>query len=149
MDQAEAAARALDSEAEDVHMMRALETAIAVSYARIFTQSSLLRLDADEYAPADGSLVPLHRMLRDLRDRVYAHTDKNSGRDAAMEITAATGLGGSELYGIQPAFGLQARESWLPFPREAIPDALSLFDAQRERFRREAAEIQIRLDFGS
>jgi hypothetical protein len=88
-------------------------------------------------------------MLLRLRDKVYAHTDKDSGRDATMEITAATGLGGRELYGIEPAFGLKATEEWLPFPREAIPDALKLFDAQRDRFRREAAEIQIAFDFGS
>jgi hypothetical protein len=53
-DQAAAATRALDSEADDHVLIRALETAIAVCYARAFTTSTLLQL-GDEYAPAAGT----------------------------------------------------------------------------------------------
>ena len=51
MDQAIAAAHALEAESRHVALMRALETAIAVCYARAFTTSSLLSLDGAAYAP--------------------------------------------------------------------------------------------------
>src|SRR5436190_5915133 len=69
-------ARALDAETDDYNLMRALETAIAVCYARVFTTSSLLRLDLDEFEPAEPALAELHQWLYKLRAKVYAHTDK-------------------------------------------------------------------------
>jgi hypothetical protein len=143
MDQAMAAAQALEAESHEVALMRALETAVVVCYARAFTTSSLVRLDAVAYAPTIERLTNLHDDLLKARDRVYAHTDKASGRSASIEVISATGLG--NLAGLPVGFGFEARESWLPFPREAIADAVSLFETQRERFRREAAELELRL----
>jgi hypothetical protein len=143
MNHARAAARALDVEANDVDLMRALETAIAVSYARAFTQSSLLRLDADTYEPLDPELAEIHRQLCKLRDKVYAHTDKDGGRSASVTVQSATGLG--NLGGLPGKIGLIATEEWQPFPRAAIPSAIRLFEGQHARFQHEASLIAIEL----
>jgi hypothetical protein len=136
MQQAAAAAKALNVEAYDVALIRALETAIAVSYARPFVTSSLLRLNEAEYVPEDVQLAKLHAFVLDLRDKVYAHTDKQSGRDA--EILFATGSEGTpEVSGL--------RDEWIPFPRAAIPSALALFELQGKRFVDDALDIEQRL----
>jgi hypothetical protein len=81
MAQARAACDMLDEETEDRHRARALEAAIAVCYARAFTQSTLRRLDAHVFAPTLGtSHLTVHDMLLALRHKVYAHTDEDSGR---------------------------------------------------------------------
>jgi hypothetical protein len=144
MNHAHAAASALDAEADEVNVMRALETAIAVSYARAFTNSSLLRLDAEDFAPADPDARRLHEYLLELRDTVYAHTDKNSGRTATIDVISATGLG--NLGGLPVSFGTEVWEEWLPLPREWIPAMQSLFREQQNRLREEAAAIQLQLD---
>src|SRR6266699_213355 len=69
MDHAEAAARALEKEAYDVSLMRALETAIAVSYVRAFTKSSLMTLP-DDYVPTTSPDAELHEWFRDRRDQL-------------------------------------------------------------------------------
>jgi hypothetical protein len=136
MHQAAAAAEALRDEAYNVALMRALETALAVSYARPFTKSSLVGLDESQYMPEDAQLAELHALLLDLRDKVYAHTDKDSGRGA--EIMLETGADGAlEISGL--------RDEWIPFPRVAIPSACALFELQAERFLNEALDIQCRL----
>jgi hypothetical protein len=53
--------------------MRALETAIAVCYARAFTQSKLHRLDLGKYEPADPQLAELHRTVRATRQGLCTH----------------------------------------------------------------------------
>ncbi|MEO5576453.1 MAG: hypothetical protein ABIR67_15125 [Gaiellaceae bacterium] len=144
MDQAIAAAKALERESEDVHLMRALETSLVVSYARAFTTSSLHKLDREEYRPRDAELAQMHDELITLRDRAYAHTDKQSGRDVTMTITATTGFqeGAKE-----PAkLDMTWREEWLPLSREAIPAAITLCEGQRAGLREEAAQIQATLD---
>jgi hypothetical protein len=136
MDQAEAAVHALDAETENVALMRALETAIAVTYARAFTQSNLHTL-ADEWAPLHGPQLELHTALIDLRDQRYAHTDRpmKSGRRPSItvvEIDAQT-------------FEYQTGEEWMPLPREALPEITALLNFQRIRFQAKAAEIQLQL----
>ena len=87
MQHARAAVDALENERTDVDLMRALETAVAVSYARAFSQSSLLRLNSDDYRPADRELADPHGELLNPQNKVYAHTDKDSGRSTSVEVT--------------------------------------------------------------
>jgi hypothetical protein len=139
LDQAAAAARALDAEAEDHALMRALETAIAVCYARAYTTSTLLQL-GDEYAPAAGtSGAELDEFLKRLRDKVYAHTDKASGRTTSTIISTDHGPDATIRI-------VEWREEWLPFPREYIPAVIGLCERQALRFRTEAGHIQHQLD---
>jgi hypothetical protein len=63
MEHAAAAARALEAEADDLPLMRALETAIAVCYTRAFTASSLMTI-ADAYVPTEPADAELHEFLR-------------------------------------------------------------------------------------
>ena len=137
-DQAAAAARALDAEEEDLAMMRALETAIAVCYSRAFTQSTLLKLGS-EFAPAAGTAdAELHEVLMAARNKLYAHTDREGGR-RTMARTATQPS--------QETAGLvEWREEFLPFPRGYIPEVLDLCSRQAERFRGQAAAIQVLLD---
>jgi hypothetical protein len=67
-------------DAEDVSLLRALETAIVVCYCRAFTESRLRRLNRT-FAPAPRTPErELHRILMNLRRQVYAHTDPVGGR---------------------------------------------------------------------
>ena len=129
MDQAIAAARALGSESDGL-LARALETAIAVSYMRPFTGRPPHRLP-DEYVPSSED----HSLLEDLRHKVYAHTDKASGRTTSVEAAARDG----------EIVSIQFREPWQPLPREILPRLIQHFEAQRERFRTEAASIHVQL----
>lgn len=135
MNQAKAAARALHLEAHNVHLMRALETAMAVCYARAFTTSTLMTLP-DEYVPTTAPHAKLHKWFRDRRDEAYAHTDKKSGRDASAKLIEVDGR-------FEPA---EWRVEWLPFPREWIDPALDLYTRQRDRFRTDAARIQAEIE---
>jgi hypothetical protein len=136
--QAAAAAQALDGEADDLALMLALETALVVCYARAFTTSSLLQL-GDEYAPAAGTAdAELHEYLMDRRHKAYAHTDKASGRRIKEEVLLETGD--------TTAVVVEWEEEWLPFPRDLIPRVTDLCWRQAERFRSEAALIQLQLD---
>jgi hypothetical protein len=137
MDQAAAAARALEPGIEDYNLARALETAIAVCYARVFMQSSLYRLDRAKYEPADPRLARLHRMLCDLRATVYAHTDKSGGRDASIIAESPIALPG--------VIDFLRSESWTPLPRSDIEVARELFAVQRRRFHDEAGKIYLLL----
>ena len=137
-DQAAAAAHALDAEAEDAALMRALETAIAVCYSRAFTQSTLLRLGGEYGPPAGSADAELHRFLLRTRDKVYAHTDKTSGRRTSTNVSLATGDA--------TVITVEWQEEWLPFPREYIPGVIDLCGRQALRFRTEAAAIQLHLD---
>jgi hypothetical protein len=139
MVQAEAAARALESEHGNVALMRALETAIGVCYARAFTQSSLKTLPP-EYIPTTPDDARLHPYLCELRDKVYAHTDKSSGRAASIKAEAAIDA---------EAAVLKMTEQWNAFPRELIESAVGLFHRQRGRFLDDAVAIQTRLDAAS
>jgi hypothetical protein len=145
MEQAAASARALGDGANDVHLTRALETALAVSYARAFTQGSLLRLDRADYRPCDPTLADLHDELIRLRDKVYAHTDKASGRSTT--VTTTTSIGRRAEGDTEITIEMEYREEWPPFRREAISDAPRLFEGQRDRLLSEAADRQVRLEW--
>jgi hypothetical protein len=134
MDQAAAAARTLEAETDGV-LARALETAMAVCYMRAFTTSSLMTLP-NQFVPTTSPDAELHARLRDLRDKVYAHTDRASGRSASMKISGVDG----------DVVSLEWREEWMPFPREAIPSVVALFERHRDLCRTEAGRLQVRLD---
>lgn len=139
MEQADAATMALERTVEpgEFMLMRALETAIAVCYARAFTKSTLLRLSLAEYEPSEPQLAQLHKDLYDLRDEVYAHTDKSGGREASLIVASATD---SKL----PAtVNFLRNEQWPAIERAALPEIRRLCALQRDRFHGEAGRIEI------
>ena len=136
MDQAHAAATALRVDlSDDESFRRALETAMAVCYMRPFTRSSLMTLP-NEYVPTTWPDADLHAGLKNLRNEVYAHTDKDSGRTASMKAMGKSG----------DTVTLEWREEWLAFPIEDIPAALSLFVRQQNRFLIDAVSIHVELN---
>lgn len=135
MQQAEAAARALEAETEDLPLMRALETAMAVCYVRAFTPSTLGTLSS-QYVPATPPDSDLHRWFRERRDKEYAHTDKKSSRTASIKVVGWTG----------DVVNVEWHEQWDAFDRELIAPAIDLFQRQSERLRRDGAKIQVLLD---
>ena len=133
MTQSIAAAKRLETE-PDGDLARALETTIAVSYMRPFTGQPPGRLP-DEYLPSGDPDAEYHAELKDLRDKVYAHTDRASGRSVSVELATRDG----DI--VQVTF----KEQWLPLPREALPGLISHFERQRDKFTTEAASIHIQL----
>jgi hypothetical protein len=141
--QAAAACNMLDEETTDASRTRALETAIAVCYARaftkstIFTQSTLKRLPEEAFAPKKGTRErELHDMFLTLRNKVYAHTDEESGR--VIERLTRTEEGDIATLAYQ--------ESWPPFDRVLLDPIRDLCQKQVESFRLEAARILHAID---
>jgi hypothetical protein len=93
MEQAKEAARAIEREGEreaagkepNVQLVRALEAALAVCYWRPFTNNSVGRLDPVADGSSGSGLADLHRTLKSMRDKAYAHTDVQSGRRADVK----------------------------------------------------------------
>jgi hypothetical protein len=133
MEQAEAAARALEAETENLPLMRALETAIAVCDARAFTKTTLGTL-SPQYVPVTPPDSDLHAWFRDRRDKEYAHTDKKGSRIASVE--------GGRLDG--NVVTVMLREQSEPSPRELIALAIELFQRQRHRLREEGTREGVR-----
>jgi hypothetical protein len=131
MDQAAAAATALDGEHENVNLMRALETAIAVCYARPFTDSSMVdRLKASKWVAQEDR--QLHDFLMNGRNKVYAHTDVASGRSTGgMRITISKGIA-----------SVAYSEGWWSFPREFIAPVVDMCQRQAQDLRTEAVKIE-------
>jgi hypothetical protein len=135
MQQAEAAALALEAETENVALMRALETAMAVCYARSFTQSTLEMLPSD-YVPTTPPDSDLHKWFRERRNKEYAHTDKKSSRTASVKVVGWEG----------DIVNVELHEQWDPFPRDLIAPAVDLFQRQCDRLRRDGTKIQVFLE---
>jgi hypothetical protein len=134
MDQAAAAARALETEDEYL-LARALETAIAVCYMRPFTKGSLGELPPS-FVPAADPDARYHAELKTLRNKVYAHTDKAGGRSASMNVDAVD----------EGLVTFAHRDVWFPIERGALPTLIDFFARQAGHFRREAAHIQAKLE---
>ena len=134
MDQTTAAAVALRSDtSDDENWRRALETAIAVSYMRPFTTGAWKL--PNKYVPRARGPKELHTRLNDLRNKVYAHSDKASGRSASMKtVTTSAGIE-TISYG----------SSWWAFPIEDLPAVQALCHDQRQRFLTDAAAIHVQL----
>ena len=129
MRQASMAARTLTSEHVNEDLCRALETAIAVCYARPFTRDSDRKRLDDKWAPEETPL--LHKALLALRHQVYAHTDPNTEARQLIDL--------SEFFGES---GHGHTEAWLPLNRDVLPTIVWMCDAQAERFIREAQELE-------
>jgi hypothetical protein len=145
LNQTVAAVRALqaDYEAEqqgelvDHDLRRALETAIVVCYARAFTANRGVRPLDSAHEPTDRALAALHRKLCWLRDKRYAHTDAESGRDASLEAQAETGFG--DLRGVPATYW--RNESWLPLECDFLDQIPKLARVQAQTFLHRAGEI--------
>jgi hypothetical protein len=135
MRQAEAAIRALlaTTEEDDVNLMLALETSIAVCYGRPFTDNQGVGQLARKWAPDDPGARSLHDQLLVSRKKAYAHTDEDSGRDV---------IDRSELYDD----GLKGfEESWLAMDREVLAAVAANGRRQEDRFQTAASELVRRL----
>jgi hypothetical protein len=114
MTQAIAAVRALKSETDET-LARVYETALVVSFMRPF--SGKLRLPETYYeeppSPDDAKLVA---DMKTLRDKVYAHTDKDTGRRASPITIRVEG----ELV------HLSWNEAWVPLPRERLDAVIEI-----------------------
>jgi hypothetical protein len=76
-------------------LIHVLETGVVVAYMRPFTQSHTYKpLSRDESVPPEWHAM--HDELKELRDKVYAHTDDHPSRDASFTFggDAATGVSG-------------------------------------------------------
>jgi hypothetical protein len=87
MREAAAAGRSLAAMIEDLehrgydsHAGRALQTAIAVCYARPFAETNRLGTLRKKWRPEDPVGRDVHEALCEMRNRVYAHTDPDGGR---------------------------------------------------------------------
>jgi hypothetical protein len=135
MQQAAEAARMLQEESDGTRA-RVLETAMAVCYMRPFTTSDLKI--PDDYVPAAGADKAAHDNLKTLRDKVYAHTDRASGRairDFRIDV-------GSEIV------HFTWEEGWMPFPRENLPFVIDLCESRVKRLQVDAALIQREVEGG-
>jgi hypothetical protein len=132
--QAAGAARALESQHDDVYLMRALETAIVVCYWRPFSASNKIGGLADKWAPQGDRHSELHRTLRNLRNQAYAHTDETSGRIGDVRPLSV----GDQVHHV-------TGESWWAFPREWIPEIVKLCIEQSVRFIKAAEDIAAEL----
>ncbi len=135
MVQAAAAADALSAESDDVSKMRAFETALVTCYARPFTKGTGVGpLRPKKWVPA-GKPRQLHHTLMLLRRKVYAHTDADSGRSARIEpVTGSDGV-----------VHLTIAGGWWAFPRDWLPDIVTLCVTQAVRFRQEAVKLYSKL----
>lgn len=132
MRQAAAAARALEHE-EDVDLARALETAMMVCFMRPFTRSDLQV--RDELWPTGEDRKRLDEIKRH-RDKIYAHTDKESGR-WAMSAFVTVNDNDSEI---------AIREDWYPMSRDVVPDFVALCKRVEDGLLHAAGGLQLVLD---
>jgi hypothetical protein len=118
-----------DDAIRDVHLERALETALVVCYARAFTRSNFM--DAPpEYVPSEDDEW-LHNMLMEYRHWIYAHTDKKGGRAASVDF-----VGG------EAAFS----ETYRPIPEQYFPDILDLAGRLSAEYHDEAERLARELE---
>jgi hypothetical protein len=138
MAQAKAACDMLEEETEDHVRARALETAIAVCYARAFTVSNLRTLSSRAFGPKKGTdQRVLHDALLQLRKKVYAHTDVESGRSIG-DITINFGERGDIAH-------VTHRESWHPLDRQLLDSIRELCESQHSRFGLEGTRLALAL----
>lgn len=134
MEQVIAASQALIADSGGDHQFRrALETAMVICYARPFAEArgfGQLKGKGQDAPPEElhGFRETHDRVIR-LRNKVYAHTDIESGRDATIVVTTDDD-GNPQLAGYW--------EQWTPLEGVSVPDLIGLAAYQRERFRAEA-----------
>jgi hypothetical protein len=113
----------------------ALETAIAVSYARPFSARNKLGALPDRWRPRVGTPErELHDWLIQERNRRYAHTDEDSGR-LVLHRNEPDGRGFDGLVVLR-----------LPYPRDRLPAIRALAADIGDRLWTAAFELQRRLE---
>jgi hypothetical protein len=135
MDAAAGAAQALIERAAP-RADHALEVAMVVCYARPFRQSKewVAPLGEDEWCPDDENAARLHRGLLLHRDKTFAHTDRESGRDV---VDVGTMLGdGTPFYAVSYPEGIR---------QELRSRIAGLCETQRGRFRGECRRLEAQL----
>jgi hypothetical protein len=133
MDDVKHAGRTAEKE-PDARTLRLLATALVVSYMRPFTHSTLATLR--EFEPTDEPDAALHGWLAELRDQVYAHTDKDAYRYASFGIVDEN-LTEDDWWGYVT--------SSRPFPPSVIPDVVALANRLQSAFEAEARRVWISL----
>jgi len=133
MRQAAAAARTLVTE-DDRDMARVLETGMVVSYMRPFTGRPPGRLP-EAYVPQAAAGAEYHAELKDLRDRLHAHTDEESGR--VVSVLSAVREG--------DVVSVQWHEQGPAISPEELPGLIEHFERLRDRFGSEAPSIHVQL----
>jgi len=135
MEEAAEAAKALMT-TDEGPLAFALETGMVTAYARPFTASDLRvprGFDELDYEPDRR----LHEELMTLRDKVYAHTDDESGREIAnYNLTEDAEAGTAE---ISYLIGR------IPIDRERLPLVIGLCERQEDRFKRAAIRLHFML----
>jgi hypothetical protein len=133
MRQAAAAADHLATEHRNGDLCWALETAIVICYSRPFARGNKTGTLGAEWAPPAPELVPLHDLLLDARDKVYAHNDRTGAR-GIRDVRELVDLDDEWLAEGGPIFA----EEWLPIRRDALPAIALMAEAQAARFIAEA-----------
>jgi hypothetical protein len=146
MHEAGAAAEALDAVGgvpESEALVRALETAIVVTYARPFSKSNLHRFKKGDYRPVDLTLAAAHDTLILLRDKVYAQIDPEAGREFTIDVLE------DELVDHDAAAHrtrVEWKTHWAPLvARVELPLILALCQLQAVRFAQEAVGQKLKL----
>jgi hypothetical protein len=99
-----------------------------VAYARPFKSNTYNGLGS-EWAPQDEGALALHCALIYRRDKTFAHTDRDSGRDA-IDV--------GSMLGLETSYG----EEWAPFDEMKLPRIIALCESQRARFRMEIDRLE-------
>jgi len=127
MNQAAAAVAALRDTEDGIErdsLRRALATAIPVCYGRVFTQSNYGAAEEDD--KPKGKDLELHGVLMESRNKVYAHTDKESGRYATVYVVEGEPI---------------SAESWQMFPAETFEPIIELARKLHDQYRAEAIRL--------
>lgn len=143
MEQVIQAARLLERESaaggqgNEAHhqLLRAVETAIAVTYARGLKgkRKESWRVEEAEIAPTDPELLGLHAHLLRVRNKTYAHTDRKEALRTASAEWVETPEG---------ELTVRFAESWVPWIQaHDVPAIVALATHQRDRFRAMALHL--------
>jgi hypothetical protein len=138
MRQTIAAAQTLAAERENGDLRHALETAIAVCYARPWCHRGGLGALAARWLPSPGASRVIHDALLRFRHQVYAHSD-GVGSDGRGIIDVWQFLGFVRI----PALGefTHFTEQWYPIPREWLLLIIELATTQQRRFEEGLVEL--------
>jgi hypothetical protein len=133
MEEAAAAATKLyNDKSTNGALRQALETAIAVAYARSFLASNEAGHLPKKWA-AQPPHEKLHDDLLDLRNQRYAHNDPGGLREV---------VDAGALIGEPGTFAMQ----WVPMNVQAMPSVIAMAAKQQDRFRTRLAEIAAELE---
>jgi hypothetical protein len=118
----------------DGRVRRLFETAMVVTYMRPFARSTLLTLS--EHVPTDPEGRAVHERVVQLRDEVYAHTDKDADRRVAF------GIGSEEEQGSD---WMPYGESFTLLPPDFVSDFVDLCHRLEREMMREARKCWVEL----